>query len=164
MVDEVHLVDADDEVRHAEQRHQQAVAAGLLDDAVAGVDEHDRQVGRRRAGDRVARVLHVAGAVGDDEVAVRRREVAVGDVDRDALLALGAQAVGEQGEVDVVGAALAADGLDVLELVLEDRLRVVQQAADQRRLAVVDAADGREPQRRGASPSVVHSSASVTQK
>ena len=45
VVDEVHLVDADDEVRHAEQRHQQAVAAGLLDDAVAGVDEHDRQVG-----------------------------------------------------------------------------------------------------------------------
>ena len=148
VVDEVHLVDADHEVRHAEQRHQQAVPAGLLDDAVAGVDEHDRQVGGRRAGDRVARVLHVAGAVGDDEVAGRRREVAVGDVDRDALLALGAQAVGEQGEVDVVGAAPAADRLDVLELVLEDRLGVVQQPADQRRLAVVDAADGGEAQRR----------------
>ena len=81
---------------------------------------------------------------------VRRREVAVGDVDRDALLALGPQAVGEQGEVDVVVAAPLADGLDVLELVLEDRLRVVQQPADQRRLAVVDAADGGEPQRRPA--------------
>ena len=69
VVDEVHLVDADHEVGHAEQRHQQAVAAGLLDDAVAGVDEHDRQVGGRGAGDRVARVLHVARAVGDDEVA-----------------------------------------------------------------------------------------------
>ena len=71
VVDEVHLVDADDEVGHAEQRHQQAVPAGLLEDAVAGVDEHDRQVGRRGAGDHVARVLHVAGAVGDDEVAGR---------------------------------------------------------------------------------------------
>ena len=152
VVDEVHLVDADDEVRHAEQRHQQAVAAGLLDDAVAGVDEHDRQVGGRRAGDRVARVLHVAGAVGDDEVARRRREVAVGDVDRDALLALGAQAVGQQGEVDVVVAAPPADRLDVLELVLEDRLGVVQQPADQRRLAVVDAADGGEAQRRARWP------------
>ena len=88
------------------------------------------------------------GAVGDDEVARRRGEVAVGDVDRDALLALGPQAVGEQGEVDVVVAAPLADGLDVLELVLEDRLRVVQQPADQRRLAVVDAADGGEAQRR----------------
>ena len=114
-----------------------------------------RQVGGRRAGDGVAGVLHVAGAVGDDEVARRRREVAVGDVDRDALLALGPQAVGEQGEVDVVVAAALADGLDVLELVLEDRLRVVQQPADQRRLAVVDAADGGEAQRRPLALTVV---------
>ena len=64
--------------------------ARLLDDAVAGVDEDDRQIGGRDAGDHVARVLDVPRAVGDDEVAVRRREVAVGDVDRDALLALGA--------------------------------------------------------------------------
>ena len=39
------------------------------------------------------------GRVGDDELAPRRVEVAVGHVDRDALLALGAQAVGEQREV-----------------------------------------------------------------
>jgi hypothetical protein len=37
----------------------------------------------------------VARRVGQDERALRRGEVAVGDVDRDALLALGAQAVGE---------------------------------------------------------------------
>jgi hypothetical protein len=33
---------------------------------------------------------------------LRRGEVAVGDVDGDALLALGAEAVGEVGEVDLV--------------------------------------------------------------
>jgi hypothetical protein len=43
----------------------------------------------------------VAGGVGDDERPPRRGEVAVGDVDRDALLALGAQAVGQQREVDL---------------------------------------------------------------
>ena len=59
--------------------------------AVAGVDEHDGDVGGGRAGDHVARVLRVAGRVGDDEAALRRGEVAVGDVDGDALLALGAQ-------------------------------------------------------------------------
>jgi hypothetical protein len=58
-------------------------------------------------------------------------EVAVGDVDRDALLALGAQAVGQQGEVDIAVTAPARGLLDVLELVLEDRLRVVQEAADE---------------------------------
>jgi len=41
----------------------------------------------------------VAGGVGEDERASRRREEAVRDVDRDPLLALGAQAVGDGGEV-----------------------------------------------------------------
>ena len=107
VVDEVHLVDAQHEVRHAEQRREERVPARLLDDAVAGVDEDQREVGGRRAGDHVARVLDVAGRVGDDELARRRREVAVGDVDRDALLALGAQAVGEQREVHAFLAAQA---------------------------------------------------------
>jgi hypothetical protein len=93
----------------------------------------------------------VAGGVGDDERPARGGEVAVGDVDGDALLALGAQAVGEQGEVDLpVGAVAARAGLrDGVELVLEDRLRVVQQAADEGRLAVVDRPGGREAQELG---------------
>jgi hypothetical protein len=70
-------------------------------------------------------------------------EVPVGDVDRDALLALGAQPVGEQREVDVV--ALAGP-LDRRVLVLEDRLAVVEQPADERALAVVDRAGGGDPQ------------------
>jgi hypothetical protein len=43
----------------------------------------------------------VAGGVGDDEVAPRRREVAVRDVDRDALLALGGEAIEQQREVEL---------------------------------------------------------------
>ena len=82
-----------------QQRGDERVAARLLEHALARVDQDEREVGGRRAGDHVARVLHVAGRVGDDELAPRRGEVAVGDVDRDALLALGAQAVGEQREV-----------------------------------------------------------------
>ena len=137
-VDEVHLVDAQHEVRDAEQRGQERVAPRLLEHALAGVDEDEREVGGRRAGDHVARVLDVAGRVGDDELALRRGEVAVGDVDGDALLALGPQAVGEQRQVRVLVAPLAAGALDRLELVLEDRLRVVEQPPDERRLAVVD--------------------------
>jgi hypothetical protein len=44
----------------------------------------------------------VARRVGDDELALRRREIAVRDVDRDALLALGLEAVGQQREVELV--------------------------------------------------------------
>jgi hypothetical protein len=44
----------------------------------------------------------VTGRVGDDELPLRRCEEAVGDVDRDALLALGLQPVDEQREVEVL--------------------------------------------------------------
>ena len=80
------------------------------------------------------------GRVGDDELALLGREEAIGDVDRDALLALGGEAVDQQREVDLL--PLRADplriGLQRGELVLEDHLRIVEQPPDQRRLAVVD--------------------------
>ena len=139
-VDEIHLVDGDRDVRHAQDRRDVGVAARLLDDAVARVDEDHRDVGGRGARHHVARVLHVARRVGELEAAARRDERAVGDVDRDALLALGAEAVGEQREIDVAVAAALRRLLDVLHLVDEDLLRVVEQPADQRRLAVVDRA------------------------
>jgi hypothetical protein len=58
------------------------------------------------------------------------------------LLALGAQTVGQQREVQPLDAAL----LDVRELVGEHGLGVVEEAADQRGLAVVDAPRGGEAQ------------------
>jgi hypothetical protein len=68
----------------------------------------------------------VARRVGDDELAAGRREVAIGDVDRDSLLALGAQAVGEQREIDRSGRAVDLALLHGGELVFEDGLAVVQ--------------------------------------
>ena len=62
--------------------------------------------------------------VGDDELALLAREEAVGDVDRDALLALGAKAVDQQREIDRL--ALRPVPLAVAfergELVVEDLL------------------------------------------
>ena len=107
VADQVHLVDGHDDARHAEQRHDEGMPLRLRLDAELRVDEDDRQVRRRRAGGHVARVLHVAGRVGDDETPPRRREVAVRDVDRDALLALGAKAVGDQRQVERTAVALA---------------------------------------------------------
>jgi sulfate adenylyltransferase subunit 2 len=104
-VDEVHLVHADHEVGNAEQRGDERVTPGLLDHAVASIDEDQREVGGRCAGHHVARVLHMAGAVRDDELALGCREVAVRDIDGDALLALRAEPVGEQREVHTLVAA-----------------------------------------------------------
>ena len=119
-------------------------------DALPRIDQHDGEIGRRGAGRHVARVLLMAGRVGDDELALRRREEAIGDVDGDALLALGFQPVDQQREIDVfaVGAVLAGNRAQRGQLVLEDQLGVVKQPADQRRLAVIDRAAGQKAQQR----------------
>jgi hypothetical protein len=61
---------------------------------VSRIDEDDCQVCGRRAGHHVAGVLLVTRRVRDDEAPPRRREVAIGDVDRNALLALGSETIG----------------------------------------------------------------------
>jgi hypothetical protein len=88
----------------------------------------------------------VPGGVGDDELAPLGGEVAVGDVDGDALLALGLQAVDQQREVELAPGRAAARALapDRGELVLVDTPRVVEQAPDQGALPVVDAPAGEE--------------------
>ena len=86
----------------------------------------------------------MAGRVGDDEFAARRGEIAVGDVDGDALLAFGAQAVGEIGEVDLAAAGDVRATLQRLKLVFHQRLGIVEEPADERGLAVVNAAAGVE--------------------
>ena len=87
--DEVHFIDGDDEVFDAEEGADEGVAFGLDLHAVAGVDEDDGELAGGGAGGHVAGVLLVAGGVGDDEFAFVGGEVAVGDVDGDALLAFG---------------------------------------------------------------------------
>jgi hypothetical protein len=83
-------------VPDSEQRRDEAVATRLVYHAVPCVDQNDRDVARRGTGRHVPRVLLVPGRVGDDELAFQGGEVPVCDVDRDPLLALRAQAVGQQ--------------------------------------------------------------------
>ena len=147
--DQVHLVDREHEVRDAEQARDLRVTPRLVEHAVARVDEQDGDIGRRRAGRHVAGVLFVAGRVGENELPPRGREVAVGDVDRDALLTLGLQSVGEQREVDRTGRPVLRRRLDRVHLVLVHAARVVQQPADQRALAVVDAPGGADAKQAG---------------
>ena len=122
---------------HAQQGGGVQVAVGLFDDAVAGIEQQHDQLGGGHAGHGVAGVLHVAGGVGEDEGPLVGGEVAVGHVDGDALFALGAQAIDKQGEVHAVEAAVGGGALDGLELVHQDRLGVVEEAADEGGLAVV---------------------------
>ena len=73
-------------------------------------------------------------------------EVAVGNVDRDALFALGAQTVGQQREVDRSGGAVDAAVFHGSQLIFVNAFGVMQQPANQRGFAVVHAARGGKPQ------------------
>jgi hypothetical protein len=146
--DLVHLVDGDHDVGDREEGGHRRMASRLLGDATRRVHEDHRKVGGAGAGHHVARVLHVSGRVGDDEAAARRREVAVGDVHRDALLALDREPVGEEREVERGAAAALAGALHRRELVLEESLGIQQQSPDERALAVVHRSGGRESQGR----------------
>ena len=66
VADRVHLVHQQHEAGHAEQPAQIGVAPGLGQHALAGVDEHQGELGGRGAGHQVARILLVPGRVGDD--------------------------------------------------------------------------------------------------
>ncbi len=143
------LFTASTSARNAGPAREERVAPRLRLQAVHGVHQQDGDIRGAGGSDHVARVLLVARRIADDELARGRGEVAVRDVDRDALLALGQQAVGDQREVDRHLAGAARSGFERGHLVGQQALAVPEQAADQRALAVVDAAGGGEAQRRG---------------
>ena len=109
-----------------QQARDERVAAGLLDYSVSGVDQDDGQIRRRGACHHVARVLNVPRRVCDDELALGRGEVAIGHIDRDALLPLRTQAVGQQRQIHVFVTALLARLLHRLPLIFKNGFAVVQ--------------------------------------
>ena len=112
IVDEIDLVHRNDDVADAEQRADERMPPGLREHALAGIDQDDGKLRVRGAGRHVARVLLVSGRVGDDEGASRCGKEAVGDVDGDALFALGLEPVDQQREVDVLaGRAVPRESL-----------------------------------------------------
>ena len=148
-VDEIHLVDGERDPADAEQRQDAGMTAGLGEDAATGIDQEHGEVAIRCARRHVARVLHMAGRIGDDELPPRRRKIAVGDVDGDLLLTLGLQSVDQERKVDrrrPAGARTALAMPGALHLILEHEMRIVEETADQRALAVVHAAAGEKPQ------------------
>ena len=103
-------------------------------------------MGAAGSGHHIAGVLLVTRRIANDELARRRGEVAVGHVDGNALLALGRQPIGEQGQVDFIP-VFAASG-HVGQLVLHHRFAVHQQTANQGAFAIVHRATSDELERR----------------
>src|SRR5262245_3652369 len=109
------------------------MSAGLREYPFACIDQYDGDIRARGAGRHVTRVLFVARCVRHDEGAPGSREESVRDIDRDALLTLRLQAVDQQSEVEIVSsrAVLGAVARERHELIVQDQLAVVEQAANQ---------------------------------
>src|SRR5688572_20179468 len=75
--------------------------------------------------------------VGDDELAFGGGKVAIGYINGDSLFAFGAQPIGEQRQVHIGIAAIAAGALNSLQLIFKDGLAVIEQATDQGAFAIV---------------------------
>ncbi len=80
-------------------RLRQELELRVLPGQLERIDQHHRRIGAGGGRHHVAGVLLMAGRVADDVFAIRRGEVAVGHVDRDALLAFGREAVREERQV-----------------------------------------------------------------
>ena len=133
-VHQVHLVDGKGDMFDAEQTDQESMAACLGDDASAGIDKDDSQVGRRAACNHIACILLVSRCVGDDELAQVCAEVAICHIDGDALLAFGLQTVQQQSIVYLSRTGIAYTlgvALQSLKLVFVEFLAVEKQSADE---------------------------------
>ena len=149
VADQIHLGDGEHDLADAHQREDVSVPARLRQHAFARINQQNSDVRIRRGRHHVARVLRMAWTVRDNELAFLSREIAVGDIDRDALLALGHQPVDEQCEIQFTAARANCFGiaLQSCELIVRDGAEIIEQAADQSGLAVIDGAACDEAQK-----------------
>ena len=90
------------------------MAPGLFLDAFVGVDEQDGGLRVGGAGHHILEEFFVAGCVNDDVLAFGRPEPDLGGINGDVLVALGLQAVHQEGPFER-HAAFLARGPDLLE-------------------------------------------------
>jgi hypothetical protein len=94
--DQVNFVDGHKQVAYAHQAAHIQVAPGLGGDAARCIHQQDAGVALRRGRHHVARVLGVAGAIGQHQGLAAQRHIAPGHVNGDALRLFVDQAVKRQ--------------------------------------------------------------------
>ena len=147
---EIDLVHSRHYMAQAKQRTDIGMTTRLRQYALARIHEQHGGIGIRSASGHVARVLLMAWCIRDNESATRRGKIAIGDIDGDALFAFGFKTIHQQRQIHVGAcrAVLAAIALERGELVRGNAGGVVKQAANERRLAIINTAAGEETQKR----------------
>src|SRR6185437_8606964 len=85
----VHFVERDQDGANSKQPRDVSMPASLRKHAFARIHEQNCNLRCRSSGDHVASVLFVSRRIGYDELAPRRGKIAVGNINRDSLFALG---------------------------------------------------------------------------
>ena len=137
----IHLVHGKDKVANTHQPANAGVSTRLYENALRCIYENHCEVGKRCAHGHVARVFFMPRSVSNDKAAVIRREIAVRDIDGNALLAFGHQAVQQKGIVNFSAAATDFTvELQSFFLVGVEQLGIVKDMPDERRLSIVHTA------------------------
>src|SRR5262249_56869200 len=97
------------------------MAPGLTCQSVRRTDKQQSEVGGRRAGRHVARVLLVAGRICHDVLTPFGCEKSVSNIDGDLLLTLGRKAVEKQGKIDLTVL------IDVVHTAWSKRLELIRE-------------------------------------
>ncbi len=145
-IDEVDLVDDDRNLPQSQELQDEGMAARLFAHTFGGIDHQQGRLGLGDAGDGVLQEFLVPRRVDDDIGALGGLEEDLRRVDGDALVALGLEGIQQERPFQRT-AALVAGGLEFGELAFGQAAGVMQQAADQGRLAVIDMADDGEGKR-----------------
>ncbi len=147
MIDQVELVHRHRYLVEAQEAQQIGMPPRLLAEPLGGIDDQQGGVGAGRAAHHVGEELAVAGRIDDDDVSPGQTQPDLRGVDGDGLVPLGLERVEGEGPLDGDAAALAHRP-QLLRLAGWQRADLMQQAADQGRLAVVDMADHHQLQKR----------------
>ena len=98
---EIHFVDGENQMTNAEQRADVGVPLGLRKHTLARIHQDHGELAHRGAGRHVPCILLVARRIGHCERPLVGREIPIGDIDRDLLLALVLESVQQQREIDI---------------------------------------------------------------
>ena len=144
---EIHFVDDDDQLLDPEQTQQIRVAPALFAHPFVRCDHENGCIGARRARDHVLQKFLVTRCVDDDVVAARGPKRNLRCVDRDVLFLLLEQGVEQKREFKF-HPFRRARLFDHVDLSVGQRIGVVQDATNERGLAVIYVAHEDDFQRR----------------
>ena len=147
IIRQVHFVDYDAELLHTEQAQQIGVALRLFLHAFIGGDHQHGCVGVRRTRDHVFQKLLVTWCVDNHVVPLHSFERNLSSIDGDVLFLFLEQGIEEKRELEL-HVFRRARALHLLEFPFGKGIRVVQNSADESRLAVIDVADEDDTQLR----------------